>query len=772
MRMSLRVVRLLGFLFILLLALFTLSLPVDVDAQPPQPNLPSGFVSTMVVNGLNAPTSMRFAPDGRLFILEQGGSVRIVQNDAIVATFLTSSDLGGGISYAGERGLLGIAFPPNFASNPYVYLYYTATSPILHNRVSRFPVNGNDAGAEEIIFELDQLGNTNVVHNGGTMEFGQDGKLYIAVGDNQQHEKSQSFTSVFGKILRINSDGSIPTDNPFYGQTTGNNRAIWAMGLRNPFNFDMQPVSPYRLFINDVGESAWEEINQAVAGANYGWRITEGPFDAGQYPDLTNPIYAYSHSNGCAIVGAAFYNPATQMFPASYTGDYFFMDYCDHWMRVYDVATDTAATFATNLDYAPVAIEVASNGTLYYLVQSDAPTNGKLYKITYATTGQPQITDNPDPLTVAEDEPATFSCAAAGDTPLTFKWQRNNIDIPGTTSVSSTSPATRSYTIPATVFATDNGAQFRCVVTNSAGAATSQNATLTVQENQRPAGAISIIIPGGGERYNAGDTITYSGTGSDPEDGVLGGTNMEWSIRLFHDEVNNLHSHPILNSLPGVTSGTFTPAATGHAYYNVWYRVFLTVTDSDGLSQQVYHDIYPNTVAFSVYTQPSGLKISLDELPVQNTPINTRSIINMERMLEAPLTQVFNGKIYTFVSWSDGGAADHTITTPNTDVSYTAVYQEISAGVNHEITRTPTLTWVHIPWALGYEIQIEDDPDFDTSDPIYYSKSDIPADAISFTVPAANALPDGTYYWRLRALRSDGTWGTWSTVSTFTVELS
>ncbi|MBZ0289229.1 MAG: PQQ-dependent sugar dehydrogenase, partial [Anaerolineae bacterium] len=309
-------------------------------------DLPDGFEARLIAQGLTSPTAMQFAPDGRLFVTEQRGAVRVIEDDVLLATpFVTLST-----DFNGERGLLGIAFAPNFPVNPFVYLYYTTSTAPIHNRVSRFLASGNQAvsGSETIIVDLDNLsGATN--HNGGTIHFGPDGKLYIAIGENAHPPSAQSFNTRHGKILRLNADGSIPTDNPFYDdpQVSGANRAIWALGLRNPFNFSFQPGTG-RMFINDVGQNSWEEINDGIAGANYGWPATEGYTSD---PDFTSPLYAYAHGGECAITGSAFYNPSNPtviQFPADYTGDYFFADYCESWIKRYDIAGDTVEPFATN----------------------------------------------------------------------------------------------------------------------------------------------------------------------------------------------------------------------------------------------------------------------------------------------------------------------------------------------------------------------------------------------------------------------------------------
>src|SRR5881398_3001641 len=216
--------------------------------------------------------------------------MRVIKTGSLLSTPFVSLT----VDSSGERGLLGIAFDPNFTTNHYLYVYYTvATSPI-HNRLSRFTAAGDTAvpGSEAIILELDNLSSaTN--HNGGAIHFGPDGKLYIGVGENANGANSQTLSNLLGKILRINAAGTIPTDNPFFATATGVNRAIWALGLRNPFTFAFQPGTG-RLFINDVGQDTWEEINDGHAGANYGWPTSEGPIDPPD-PRFRGPIYAYSH---------------------------------------------------------------------------------------------------------------------------------------------------------------------------------------------------------------------------------------------------------------------------------------------------------------------------------------------------------------------------------------------------------------------------------------------------------------------------------------------
>ncbi|HEY3636031.1 MAG TPA: PQQ-dependent sugar dehydrogenase, partial [Caldimonas sp.] len=339
---------------------------------------PSGFTRNEGwVVGLNSATAFAQAPDGRLFVAEQGGTLRIVKNGALVATpFVTVA-----VDSAGERGLIGVALHPNFASNGYVYLYSTrASGGVSHNRISRFTAAGDVAAAasEVTLVDLSDLsGATN--HNGGGMHFGSDAKLYVGVGDNADGAQAQNLALPFGKLLRFNEDGSIPSDNPFFGSQTGLGRAVWAYGLRNPYTFAVQPGTG-RIHINDVGESTWEEIDLGSAGANYGWPASEGPDNVGA--GITGPLFTYKHSDatplgsgpggffkGFAIAGGAFY-PAIGPFPAGYRDQYYFADYVSSFVGRIDLANGNAAYGFASLSGQPVDLLIGLDGALYVLTRS------------------------------------------------------------------------------------------------------------------------------------------------------------------------------------------------------------------------------------------------------------------------------------------------------------------------------------------------------------------------------------------------------------------
>jgi glucose/arabinose dehydrogenase len=329
------------------------------------------------VTGFFSATAFTQTPDGRMFVAQQGGQLRVVTAAGVLLTtpFITLT-----VDDVGERGLLGVAVHPNFANNGYVYLYYTTPESGAHNRISRFtanPANPNivSVGSELRIADLPALSSaTN--HNGGALHFGIDGKLYVAVGDNADGSNAPDLNDPFGKMLRFNDDGSIPSDNPFC-TTPGTLRcAIWARGLRNPFTFAVRP-SDGRIHINDVGGSSWEEINLGVPGANYGWPATEGPTNAS---GVTGPLSGYDHDDspasggggffdGCAITGGTFY-PAAGPFPAAYRGSYFFADFCSTFIGRVDIANGNAAYAFGRTSGQAVGMLTGLDGALYVLTQS------------------------------------------------------------------------------------------------------------------------------------------------------------------------------------------------------------------------------------------------------------------------------------------------------------------------------------------------------------------------------------------------------------------
>tara|TARA_R110000850_G_scaffold150497_1_gene273159 strand:+ start:51268 stop:52629 length:1362 start_codon:yes stop_codon:yes gene_type:complete len=291
----------------------------------------------LVASGFDSPLEIKHAGDDRLFIVEQGGQIKILNSDGSVNTtpFLNISSQ---VSSGGERGLLGLAFHPDYASNGFFYVNYTNTNG--NTQISRFSVSG-DPDIANPASELQMLsfshGASN--HNGGHLAFGPDGKLFIATGDGggggDPQNNSQTLSTYSGKILRLDVDlpaPYIPADNPFVDDPDVLDE-IWAYGVRNPWKFSFDNETD-DIWIADVGEFSWEEINKEpsdVGGLNYGWRCYEGnnPFNTNGCPpveELTFPYAEYSSSGSrCSVTGGYVYRGAE--FPAI-QGLYFFADLC------------------------------------------------------------------------------------------------------------------------------------------------------------------------------------------------------------------------------------------------------------------------------------------------------------------------------------------------------------------------------------------------------------------------------------------------------------
>ena len=248
--------------------------------------------------------------------------------------------------------------------------------------------------------------------------------------------------------------------------------------------------------------------------------------------------------------------------------------------------------------------------------------------------------------------------AASGTSPLSYQWQRNSVNIAGATS--------SSYTL-SSAQVSDSGSGFRCRVTNSFGTATSNVATLTVINNAQP--VATIVAPAAGALYSGGQVITYSGTGTDAEDGTLPASAFTWEIVFHHDT----HTHPFIGPTSGSTGGTFTVPRTGETSADVWYRIRLTVRDSAGLTRTTERDLRPRTAQVTLASSPSGLSLTLDGQPIV-APHTFLGVVGIERTVSAPTPQTSGSRTYDFVGWSDGGTQTHTISTPASTTTITATY--------------------------------------------------------------------------------------------------
>lgn len=398
--------------------------------------LPDGFVQEAIAAGFSLPTDFAFAPDGRIFVAEKAGRIRIVQNGSVPGAPLL--DISSRVNSMFDRGLLGITLHPNFPSTPYLYVAYTY-EPVEASgysqegsrtaRISRFTVSGNRADpASEVILvgaggTFDTIGSPDMhdtrpwsceaddrtpypdcmpadgmAHTIGMVTFGPDGALYAANGDGivdfSGSMRAQTLESLAGKILRIDPVTGVGyTNNPFFDGDVASNRAkVFVYGMRNPFRFDFHPETG-KLFVADVGNNKWEEITIAEPGDNLGWPCFEGPEQTGISPtcgglytgkEHRRPTYAYPHADGRgAAIGGAFYTGSS--FPARYHNAFFYGDFNASTIDVMTFAEDgtpTSATFATGA-VAPVRMQTGADGTLYVLFIAD----GTLRRIRYTGAG-------------------------------------------------------------------------------------------------------------------------------------------------------------------------------------------------------------------------------------------------------------------------------------------------------------------------------------------------------------------------------------------------
>jgi len=646
--------------------------------------VPAGNYSlSLVASGVREPHTLRTAPDGRIFLLQQSGRVRIIKGGVLKNKTVLRIPDEQIVALNNSSGLLGIAFAPDFrsAATKYVYLLYTHTPmagyDYRHNVVSRWRIDGDtiDPSSEQILIHLDPLVNATggfaTSHYGGDMEFGDDGKLYVTTGDLYQGSNGQRLDNRLGKVLRYNADGSIPTNNPFYGTTSGANRAIYSYGLRNPYKIAIDTKNG-RMILGDVGSSKFEELNvlePGAAGQNFGWSLTEGYTTDSRF---VSPKLAYPHQSataplvGCAVIGGDIYRPRTKTIPGI-AGDFIFADHCQGWLRTIDPVTgQVGPVLVTGLNL-PVDMAVARNGSIYIIQRHLAEgVPGAVFRLDYASTSSaPVINTPPRGTSAGVGGSATFSVFASGAAPLNYQWYRNGTTISGATS--------SSYTV-GSVALSDDGASFTVRVSNSAGSVTSSPAVLRVASDQAPVPVIT--SPAVGATFAAGDTLRLAGSATDAEDGTLPASAFSWEVDLYH----NTHAHDIVGPVTGVKQLDVELSRTDETDPDIFYRVRLTVTDSAGISSTTTRDVVPRLATMSLATLPSGLPLDLDSAPT-STPATITAVVGTRRTLAASTT-TRSGVSWVFDSWLDGvTTAGRTFNVSPTAQTYTALFRPSGGSV-------------------------------------------------------------------------------------------
>ncbi len=704
----------------LLLALIgALILPLASQARARA--VPADFVDELVTS-VTAPTDLNWTPDGRMLITQQSGQLRVVQNGSLLPTPALSLD--NRVCSDFERGLLGVEVDPNFATNHYIYLYYTfnkfndtptncthktgsapADTPV--NRVSRFVLGDNnsvDSASEQVL--VDGMPSPNGNHNAGDLLFGKDGKLYITIGDGGRdyatgddysgsagaNDAARDKHVLTGKVLRINPDGSVPSDNPFLGAGTtacaddgfgnpGNHcQETWAWGLRNPFRITLDPNSPTtRIFINDVGQNIREEIDAGVAGSDYGWNCREGTLTNNTQgpcsptpPNMVDPIFEYEHGSGSgapfincnSITGGAFV--PNGVWPSQYNGVYLFSDYVCGKMFVLEQSGPTwsATEFATGLGGA-VSLDFGPFGATQALYYTTYSNGGQIRRIRYTGSGNqpPTASFTAQPSSGAAPLNVSFDASASSDPEsgaLQYIWSFGD----GTAPVSTTT-STINHT-----YSSDGTFQATLVVRDPAGLDSSpatQNITVQPAGNTPP--DVTITSPAPSTRFAVGQMVTFSASATDQEDGPLGAANLTLVVVLHHDT----HTHPFL-TVPMTDSFQFAAPAPEDllAASNSYLELQASATDSNNTTTMVTQTLLPNAVDLTFDTQPAGLQLQVEAAAV-TSPTTLTAWQGQQLTINAPLQANVDGW-WRWQRWSDDQSAQHTIMAPAADDAYTATF--------------------------------------------------------------------------------------------------
>ena len=651
--------------------------------------LPAGFTDELVAT-IGAPTALAFTPDGRLLITTQPGQLRVYQNGALVGTAALNLAANGAICSNSERGLLGVAVDPAFAPtiNNYVYLYYTFNrAGTCVNRVSRFTLSTSNVASGETVL-VDNIPSTAGNHNAGDVQFGSDGTLYVSVGDGGcdyagggcagSNDAARDQHSLVGKILRITKAGGIPVDNPFLGAgtaecrftggTTAGNRCreTFSWGLRNPFRIAFDPnAAGTRFFINDVGQGTWEEINLGQAGADYGWNVREGHCATGSTTNcgpppagMTNPVHDYGRTVGASITGGAFV--PNGLWPSDYDGDYLFADYVAG--KIFQIegsgagsrtefATALGGSSAVHLLFGPRA----GSQALYYTTYAGGGQVRRIYHT--AVNGVPTAVVTADPVSGPAPLTVNFDGSGSSDPdndPLTWLWDFGD----GQTATTTGPLASHTYSV--------NGSYTASLRVRDARNATSAPDTVGISAGNT-APVPTIQSPAAGSTFAVGQIITLTGSATDAQDGDLPGSSFQWTVLRHHDT----HTHPWFSGTGNNLTFTAPAPEDLSATNNSYLEVRLTVTDSGGVSSTASRDVQPRKVAVTVATSPSGLNVVVNGTTMTG-PTTFTSWQGWSLSLNAPSPQ---GK-HRFLSWSDGGAQAHTVATPASATTYTAVFKK------------------------------------------------------------------------------------------------
>ncbi|HVP29891.1 MAG TPA: PQQ-dependent sugar dehydrogenase [Myxococcota bacterium] len=753
----------------LALALWTALLGAGLTGGVARAGYLPGFQETPVITGLTLPTMVRFAPDGRVFVAEKGGVVKVYPSlgSPTPSVLVDISPL---VHDVNDKGLLGLALDPRWPTHPYVYVLYTYDAapdgsgpvPLYNDACNNPPSAGCVVTARLSRFEVSPLstlvGSEQVLIDGGfrwciqfqthtigTVAFGPDGALYVGAGDGANYENADygqnggsagipvnpcgdpnppgdvgvapanrvvgqggalraqdllipgDAVSFDGTILRVDPDtGNALPDNPLYGGAAADDDRIIAFGLRNPFRFTMRPGTR-EIWIGDVGWDTWEEIDRILDPTdrvieNFGWPCYEGVprqtfYDAldnamcealyanpqyGSPPggptfQYTPPYFSWRHTDevvpgdGCtgtssSAQAGAFYSGTA--YPSRFQNAFFFFDYAKRC--IWAMKTDATGTPSpANVErvggdiYGTVGLEVGPNGDLFRVDIF----GGTIQRITYGApkavaTASP--TSGPAPLVVQFD--GSGSSTPLGGA-LSYAW-----DLDGDGQFDDSTLVS-----PVVTYPTPGSFTVKLRVTDSNGASDIASVPISVA-NDPP--TPSITAPSASLHWRVGDTIAFSGSASDPQDGPLPASALHWSVVLHHcSDTFDCHEHPV-QDLDGVASGSFV--APDHEMPS-YLELRLRARDSLGAETTVVQPLDPDTVQIHFDSTPSGLQLGVGS-KVKTTPFVRDAIIGSDNFMIAPSPQALGPDTYLWLGWSDGGARGHDVIAPSSPLSLSASF--------------------------------------------------------------------------------------------------
>ena len=751
------------------------ALPSSASAVMLQP----GFEENIAIGDLNQPMAIQFAQDGRVFVAEKSGIIKVFDGlgDETPTVF---ADLRTEVHNYWDRGFMSMALHPNFPASPYMYVYYVrdaaigGTAPrwgipgatsdtcpnppggtvdgcVVSGRLSRLTAAGNTMTDEHVL--IDDWCQQYPSHAGGGLGFGADGYLYFSGGDGAAWHfndygqdgdpvnpcgdppggvgdlqtiptaeggrlRSQDLRTpgdpvgLNGSLIRIDPmTGEAAPGNPLAGHADANARRIVGYGLRNPFRLAIRPGTS-DVFMADVGGGWWEEIDRVNGGVdpvkNFGWPCYEGGRHHGDKPaggphigamfskklpgwDAMNlnvcenlyaddtaaaPYYAYEHDipltdvdncddNGNSVSGIEFY-PAAGSFPQSFGGSLFFGDYSRECIWVMKKGANglpdpSQVEMFANLGIYPVDLKVGPGGDLFFVDIGF----GAIRRISY--TGD----DNRTPTARAEASPAygpaplevgfdaSGSTDPDGDT-LTYEW-----DLDGDGEFDDSTEEFPRVTFP------EGSHEVTLRATDPSGA--SHEDTVRIESGETPP-EVSIDSPTAALKWRVGQTVAFSGSATDEQDGALPASALSWKLILNHCiRADACHAHPV-QDFEDTASGEFVGPDHGFPSHLL---LEVTATDSRGLTDKKTVRLDPETVNLTLESNPPGLTLNIDEKSGP-APIAYEAIVGQTTTISAESPQVVGETSYGFGSWSDDKGESHEITAGTTDTTYTANFEALT----------------------------------------------------------------------------------------------